>query len=203
MTETTEFRFNERRSYPDAVARRIGEGVFAVARIHYFLIRDLEQQLTGQHSPLRNVRRLEPSLWAPYLQGEPTREGTWRAPGKVINRLAIYHWSKKFESDDDQPSFTAFASFRMARVHLSIYAIAIILLGAMGSLLAALLTSRLSVPVNAAEMRGELLAIAAVAVLIVVYWLTVSAPWNTISARVRAWARQCLARVGSWRRSKS
>lgn len=203
VTETTEFRFNERRSYPDAVARRIGEGVFAVARIHYFLIRDLEQQLTGQHSPLRNVRRLEPSLWTPYLQGEPTREGTWRAPNKVMNRLAIYHWSKKFGSDDAQPSFTAFASFRTARVHLSIYAVAIILFGAMGSLLAALLTSRLSVPVDAAEVRGELLAAGAVAVLIVVYWLTVSAPWSTISARIRAWARQRLAHIELWRRSKS
>jgi hypothetical protein len=200
VTETTEFRFNERRSYPDAIARRIGDRVFAIGRIHYFLIRDLEQQLTGQHSPLRNVRRLEPALWTPYLQGEPIRTGTWRAPAKVIRRLAIYHWSTRFESDNGPPSFTAFASFRSARVHLSIYAAAIVLLGAMGSVLAALLSARLRTTVDAEEVQGDLAAGLVVAGLVLTYWLLVSAPWRRIAARTRAGLRRRSAALLSWLR---
>lgn len=203
VTETTEFRFNERRSYPDAVARRIGDGVFAIGRIHYFLIRDLEQQLTGQHSPLRNVRRLEPALWTPYLQGEPIRTGTWRAPAKVMRRLAIYHWSTSFGSDDGPPSFTAFASFRSARVHLSIYALAIVLLGAMGSVLAALLSARLRTTVDLEEVRGDLAAGIVVAGLVLIYWLLVSAPWRRIAARTRAGLRRRRAALLSWLRPEA
>ena len=195
VTETTEFRFNERRSYPDPVARRIGDGVFAIERVHYFLIRDLEQQLTGQHSPLRSVRRLEPLLWTPYLQGEPTSTEVWRAPAKVMNRLAIYHWSTKFRPEGGAASFTAFASFRTARVHLSIYAIAIVLFGAMGGILAASLSSRLRAAVDLDEGHREYVAGLIVAALIAGYWLPVSAPWRRLGARLRATTRQRLQRL--------
>ena len=200
ITETTEFRFNERRSYPDAVARRIGDRVFAIARIHYFLIRDLEQQLTGQHSPLRNVRRLEPALWTPYLQGEPIQNGTWRAPTKVIRRLAIYHWSTKFETNEHPPSFTAFASFRSARVHLSIYALAIILLGALGSVLAALLSASLRTTVDTEEVTSALAAGLALVGFVLLYWLLVSAPWRRIAAKMRAGLRKRHAALPAWLR---
>ena len=194
VTETTEFRFNERRSYPDLVARRIGGGVFAIGRIHYFLMRDLEHQLTGQHSPLRNVRRLEPALWRAYLQGEPTRTGAWRAPAAVVNRLAIYHWSNPA---DVTGSFTAFASFRSARGHLGIYAAAILMFGALGSLLAATLSACLRVPLPKGEIRGDLLAIAVVVAVMALFWLLISAPWPRIGARLRAVARHGLSRLRS------
>jgi len=189
VTETTEFRFNERRSYPEVVARRVGDDGFIIEKIHYFLIRDVEQQLTSQHSPLRNVRRLEAGLWTPYLQGEPTRTGTWRAPTRVVRRLAIYHRSAKAEGDASVESFTAFASFRAARVHLGIYAIAIVLFGAMGSLLASLLSAGMNRDVTFEHLRSDVLAASWVAALIVVYWVVVAMPWRALAAKLKAFAR--------------
>lgn len=197
ITETTEFRFNERRSYPDVVARRVGEGAFRIEKIHYFLIRDIEQQLTSQHSPLRNVRRLEAGLWTPYLQGEPTRTSTWRAPAGVVRRLAIYHWSSKAKDDAFVESFTAFASFRAARVHLGIYAVAIVLFGAMGSLLAAIISARLSHPIPSTQLHADLLAAAAVAGCILAYWLVVAMPWRALGARLKALARRVMQSIGT------
>jgi len=182
ITEVTEFRFNERRSYPEDVARRASNRSFAIERIHYFLIRDLEHQLTSQHRQLRNIRRLEGALWTAYLQGEPRSSGTWRAPPSVMRRLTIYHWSA---SNKDGPieAFTAFASFRAARAHLLLYAIAIVLLGALGSLLASFLIDRLRPSLSATQLQTDALAITVVGLAIAVFWLLVAAPWRLILAR--------------------
>lgn len=203
ITEITEFRFNERRSYPEAVARRARDGAFDIERVHYFLIRDIEHQLTNQHRQLRNVRKLEGALWTPYLQGEPTSSGAWRAPAKVVERLAIYHWSAEAKrSEGEGPiiyvkAFTAFASFRAARSHLGIYAVAIVLLGAMGSLVASYLAGRTR---GAApeQLHADLAAMASVALLLLAYWLVVAFPWRRASARLKALAR----RAGGWTASR-
>ena len=201
ITEITEFRFNERRSYPDVIARRASDGTFEIDRIHYFLIRDIENQLTSQHRQLKNVRRLEGALWTPYLQGEPTTSGAWRAPSKVIGRFAIYHWSaraKRIEGSDTVEyvnAFTAFASFRAARSHLGFYAVAIILLGAMGSLVASYLAGRMR-GLGAAQLRGDVVAVATVSFLLLTYWLVVAVPWRRAGARLNTLGRRAIR----WRR---
>ena len=192
ITETTEFRFNERRSYPDLISHRVSNGSFEIEKIHYFLIRDVEHQLSSQHRQLRNVRRLEAALWTPYLHGEPTRTGTWRAPPKVVRRLAIYHWSAKADAKDPVKSFTAFASFRAARVHLGIYALAIVLFGAMGSLVASILAARTKGSDPADQIQGDLFAAGWVAIMILAYWLLVAMPWRPVGAKLQAFSRYSL-----------
>jgi hypothetical protein len=197
ITETTEFRFNERRSYPALISHRVANGAFEIEKIHYFLIRDVEHQLSSQHRQLRNVRRLEAALWTPYLHGEPTRIGTWRAPSKVVRRLAIYHWSAKADAEDSVKSFTAFASFRAARVHLGIYAFAIILFGAMGSLVASILAARMQRSVPAGQILSDLFAAGWVTAIILAYWLLVAMPWRPVGAKLQAFFRHGLQWISS------
>ena len=202
ITEITEFRFNERRSYPEAVARRARDSAFDIERIHYFLIRDIEHQLTNQHRQLRNLRKLEGQLWTPYLQGEPTSSGAWRAPTKVVRRLAIYHWSTEAKRSEGSgamiyvKAFTAFASFRAARSHLGIYALAIVLLGAMGSLVASYLADRMR-GAPSEQLYGDLVATSAVVLLLLAYWLVVAFPWRRASARLKAMLRRATRRAAS------
>jgi hypothetical protein len=61
-TEFTEFRLNERRSFPLAISIRISDGAaepFWLKRVNYFLMRDRQYELIGAHTPFRKMRRLE------------------------------------------------------------------------------------------------------------------------------------------------
>lgn len=141
--ELTEFRLNERRSFPASFADRADVGRFMITRIHYFLIRDLEHQLVVQHAPFEKVRRLETALWADYVASAygSAEELTTR----LANRLVIYHWKSKPKDDEKEiADFISFASFRTTSTSLLFYAFVIVLLGAAGSVLAALLGELLS-----------------------------------------------------------
>ncbi len=154
--ELTEFRLNERRSFPKAVAELSERKAVRIKTIHYFLIRDLERQLIMQHAPFEKVRRLETGLWADYLEsmgpGRSTRVGT-----KLQERLVIYHWKAKetltktasgevCAEQTGISDFVAFASFRGSTSHLLYYAIVIVLLGATGSALAAAMADFFGLP---------------------------------------------------------
>lgn len=142
--ELTEFRLNERRSFPRTIAEGADRGGFHITTIHYFLIRDLEHQLVMQHAPFEKVRRLEAPLWSEYVAGIDPQDP--KLTEKVAERLVIYHWKVKGkpakDPGDSRPveDFIAFASFRTTSTSLLFYAFVIVLLGACGSLLAAAAT---------------------------------------------------------------
>lgn len=134
--ELTEFRLNERRSYPHRVAQVADGHDFKITVIHYFLIRDLSHQLLEQHAPFKKVRRLEPDIWTSYLsRGDSARTSAIKP--SLVSRFVIYHWkSSGRESAEGVEDFIAFASFRTSTAGLLVYAFGILLLGAAGDLLA-------------------------------------------------------------------
>lgn len=129
VTETTEFRLNVVRSYPEAVAHRARSGRFRIEKVHYFLIRDIGRRLVVQHGGARNVRRLETRPWQAYVDNRPG------GGSGDMNSFVIYHWSAdgRVQPFDE---FVAYASFAADRPHLAWYAVGIVLLGALASAIA-------------------------------------------------------------------
>lgn len=132
--ELTELRLNEQRSFPHSIAKRASANPFNIARVHYFLIRELGHALVTQHAPLRKVRRLEAKLWASYLRGREIAGRDAAEEERLLSRLMIYHWREGSKEEPIQ-DFTAFASFQASTPGLLFYMIGVILLGAIGSAL--------------------------------------------------------------------
>jgi len=140
-TELTEFRLNERRSFPASIATRVADAnaaYFLVDRIDYFLMRDKKFELIGAHTPFRKMRRLEQDLWRSYLRGLPPGGQlgwrTERALSRASERIIIYHWREMAEGRVKPfRDFIAFASFRSPIANLVIYAFVIVFLGAVGA----------------------------------------------------------------------
>lgn len=133
VMETTEFRLNERRSYPPEILRRASLGRVNLRSVHYFLIRRKDFQLGSQHQNFRKVRYLEPDIWKSYLGvGQPAkraaRKSTQRAEGMII-----YQWREMADDDSGLDDFIAYASFRMVRPKILAYLIAILAIGGVGS----------------------------------------------------------------------
>lgn len=133
ILETTEFRLNERRSFPPDVLQRTIDGQFFLESIHYFLIRSRDYQLSSQHQNFRKVRRLEDEIWSSYLSvGKPTP----RSHNRSADGMTIYQWRElagtkagEKQSIDD---FIAYASFRTGRPRIWTYLIAILAIGGVG-----------------------------------------------------------------------
>ena len=133
--ELTEFRLNEKRSYPSRIAELAREGQFHVTQIHYFLIRDLRHELTMQHKPFRKVRRLEGKLWRHYLLGNGGERRVAEYE-RLADRMVIYHWREDAQDKRPVEDFVAFASFRASARNIWLYLLIAVLLGAVGSTLA-------------------------------------------------------------------
>ena len=197
VLEVTEFRLNERRSYPASIAKRVEPGAFLVTRVHYFLIRDLEHQLISQHARFEKIRRLEAELWLEYL-ASAYPHGEDGLTAKLAERLVIYHWKESGKTDDLRVmrgvgDFVAFASFRRTSSSLQLYAIMIVLLGAAGSLAAAIGTSIIAswlsdAPVSVAPVADVTLAAEwrLLLFLAIIIILAILAP------ALRAWGRTVL-----------
>ncbi|WP_458441588.1 hypothetical protein [Methylorubrum extorquens] len=133
ILETTEFRLNERRSFPPDVLQRTTDGQFFLESIHYFLIRSRDYQLSSQHQNFRKVRRLEDEIWSSYLSvGKPAL----RSHNRSAEGMTIYQWRElagtkngEKQSIDD---FIAYASFRTGRPRIWTYLIAILAIGGVG-----------------------------------------------------------------------
>jgi hypothetical protein len=133
--ELTEFRLNEKRSYPTRIAELARSGQFYVRQIHYFLIRDLRYELTMQHKQFRKVRRLEGKLWRHYLLRNGGSESVAEYE-RLADRMVIYHWREDAQDSRPVEDFVAFASFRATSRNIWLYLIFAVLLGALGSTLA-------------------------------------------------------------------
>ena len=141
-TEFTEFRLNERRSFPATISVRVSDRsakYFWLERINYFLMRDGKYELIGAHTAFRKMRQLERDLWQHYLRGAPPGShlegGVERALSNAGERIIIYHWRSNVETDSKcrSKSFIAFASFRSPIPNLLVYAFVIVFLGAVGA----------------------------------------------------------------------
>jgi len=122
--EIAEFRINERRNFPDELLSR--ETKFPVIRtIHYFLVRDLRFELVDSHTPFQKMRRLEANLWRHYLMPGFTPD--------AAERMLIYHWKAARTNEAPLTSFVALASFRAPRNNLFLYALAAVVIGAIGA----------------------------------------------------------------------
>jgi hypothetical protein len=140
-TELNEFRLNERRSFPDVVAKWSSDNSFRLQRVLYFLIRDFRYELLVQHVQFRRTRRLEPLIWKDYLNNSNTPP---RSNKDIAERMVIYQWredARKSSDDSDSKStkwiedFSAFAAFKSPKDNIATYIFAIIALGAIGSAL--------------------------------------------------------------------
>lgn len=153
VLELNEFRLNERRSFPRQITRASRDKFLNIRSIHYFLVRDVERQIVLQFPEARKVRQLEAALWGPYLDHRPGVKNGRVA--KALPRLMIYHWRElapkpseaaprrwfsKAEHVDEPglEDFITFASFRRAKPNHLVYAVAIVILGGLGSLAASL-----------------------------------------------------------------
>ena len=134
VLETTEFRLNERRSYPPAILQRATDGRVNLQSVHYFLIRSKDFQLGSQHQNFRKVRYLEHDIWTGYLAAGQTarRLPFGRRPG--ARGMVIYQWRDvAVNTDKGLDDFIAYASFRTAQPKIIAYVIAVLAIGVVGS----------------------------------------------------------------------
>ncbi|PYG29950.1 hypothetical protein [Pelagimonas varians] len=135
--ELTEFRLNERRSFPIKIAKLSQNTQFNVRQIHYFLIRSLRHELKMQHKSFRKVRRLEGNLWLHYLLGDKLHGDKGAKKKKaykdIADQMVIYHWRDDAKGDDSIDDFVAFASFRTGINRLWAFLVMAIFLGIFAS----------------------------------------------------------------------
>ena len=130
ILETTEFRLNERRSFPPDVLQRTADGQFFLESVHYFLIRSRDFQLSSQHQNFRKVRRLEDEIWSSYLSvGKPAL----RMRNRPVEGMTIYQWRELAGGEKSIDDFIAYASFRTGKPRIWTYFIAILAIGGIGS----------------------------------------------------------------------
>jgi hypothetical protein len=135
-TEIIEFRINERRNYSTKLREQFPTmAAPTIDGLHYFLVRKTSADLVRAHADFRKMRRLEQDLWIPYLKdlGDPNP-----SPESMI----IYHW-RELGTSREIDSYIALAIFRKARANLYVYVLMIILLGATGSAVQAVLSATL------------------------------------------------------------
>jgi hypothetical protein len=134
ILETTEFRLNERRSYPPSILSRATGHEVTLNGVYYFLIRSKGHQLASQHQTFRKARNLEKDIWEGYISFP---DGENRAAERAARNSAgmiIYQWrelanEKKNAKLDD---FLAYATFRSSKPRIGAYVVAALAIGGVG-----------------------------------------------------------------------
>lgn len=133
--EVIDFRLNELRDLPAAVSNCLNKN-FILEQIHFFLIRDIHDELKLSHAKYKRCRLLEKEVWNPYLK--------FKGESAILpEQMLIYHFEKNSKGDNKESKhidrFNAFAKFVRVKVTFSnilVFIFSVIMLGAMGSLLA-------------------------------------------------------------------
>ncbi|PBB45542.1 hypothetical protein CK222_03440 [Mesorhizobium sp. WSM3866] len=129
VSEITELRFNEARSLPKTLLKRVMLERWVTPRIetlHYFLVRDSGFDLIASHANFRKMRRLEAKIWDDYLRD--------LAPDVAPDKMIIYHWRYGGLGEGAVSDVVTLAKFRRARKNnIWRYAFIVGLLGAFGS----------------------------------------------------------------------
>ena len=132
VLETTEFRLNERRSYPPMILQRTAQGQVRLKSVHYFLIRSKNHQLGSQHQSFRKLRHLESDIWNSYLKiGQPSKRRTHTK--RQADGMIIYQWREIAEDGKQLDDFIAYATFRVVKDKIFPYLVAILAIGGVGS----------------------------------------------------------------------
>jgi hypothetical protein len=213
--ELTEFRLNERRSYPPRIAELSDQHFFKITAVQYFLIRSLGHQLLEQHAPFRKVRRLEPDLWTSYLSGGDSAK-SWALKPSLVARFVIYHWKAAIKegpttAPEGIKDFIAYASFRTSTAGLLLYATVIVILGAGCNFLAnaalyfltvrnpsfVLAPAKADGALQVAISNVELFCITLVAIAIIAVWVTFV---DRQKRRIREFLRDSRMQFGELRR---
>lgn len=108
--EVVDFRFNESRNLPRAVINQMngpGSYRFGLGLIHYFVIRDMTEELNLSHGDLRKCRTLESDVWTKYV--DLTSAGT-----SFLRNAIIFNW-RKDGGRSSSADFNALARFRKRR----------------------------------------------------------------------------------------
>lgn len=134
--EIIDFRINELRDLPGSVCNVINKD-FILKQIHFFLIRDINDELKLAHTDYKRCRLLENKAWKDYLVFS---EKELQLPPQML----IYHFSECKKKDDLHiERFNAFAKFsrlKISKKGIFIFALSVIILGSLGSLFATFLT---------------------------------------------------------------
>lgn len=166
-SEIVEFRLNERRNFSNALRNRLQAkdcSLIDITGVHYFLIRDMDVEMTRAHTGFRKMRLLEPDMWERYLD-----ECEGFSPDKMI----IYHWASVPSGTDVVESFTALATFRAYYTgSLWIYGLVIVALGAMGSAAQNVGAAMLQglIPCGATIANVSLLVLLTLMLVCIVHW---------------------------------
>lgn len=137
-TQLVEFRLNEKRNFSSSLrALQTASVSLKIAKVQYFLVRDLSVEIVQSHANFRKMRRLESGLWDGYLDG---------LGGPKPESMIIYHWRAPAQpaTGNYVEDFIALTGFRQPRPNIWIFMLAIVLLGAAGSATQSLLTALVS-----------------------------------------------------------
>lgn len=133
-TEIIDFRLNELRDLPGSVCNVLNKD-YMLKQIHFFLIRDIHDELKLAHADYKRCRLLEKEVWKEYL--------VFSNKDLVLpSQMLIYHFCEGKEKDGIYPHierFNAFAKFARVKVtipSLFVFLFSVILLGAIGSVVA-------------------------------------------------------------------
>lgn len=130
-TEIIDFRLNELRDLPASVCNCLNKN-FILEQIHFFLIRDIHDELKLSHARYKRCRLLENEVWNPYLEFKGIQ-------AILPKQMLIYHFQKNTDTLKHIDRFNAFAKFVRVKVTFSsilVFIFSVIMLGALGSLLA-------------------------------------------------------------------
>lgn len=133
--EVIDFRLNELRDLPANVSNCLNKN-FTLEQIHFFLIRDIHDELKLSHAKYKRCRLLEKEVWNPYLKFKNEH-------AILPAQMLIYHFEKSVKGDNQGSKhidrFNAFAKFvrvKVTFINILVFIFSVIMLGAMGSLLA-------------------------------------------------------------------
>lgn len=131
-TEIIDFRLNELRDLPAIVCNCLNQN-FVLEQIHFFLIRDIHDELKLSHAKYKRCRLLEKEVWNPYLEFKNEQAA-------LPKQMLIYHFQKNASDELKHiDRFNAFAKFVRVKVTLwsiALFIFSVIMLGSLGSLIA-------------------------------------------------------------------
>lgn len=136
--EIIDFRINELRDLPGSVCNVLNNN-YTLKQIHFFLIRDIHDELKLAHADYKRCRLLEKEVWKEYL--------IFSKKDLVLpSQMIIYHFSEGKQKEGVFPHidrFNAFAKFARVKITISsliVFLVSVVILGALGSFISTLIT---------------------------------------------------------------
>ncbi|MEO4186509.1 hypothetical protein ABH305_11675 [Acinetobacter pittii] len=133
-TEIIDFRLNELRDLPGSVCNILNND-YTLKQIHFFLIRDIHDELKLAHADYKRCRLLEKEVWKEYLIFS-------KKDLLLPSQMLIYHFCEGKKKEGVYlhiERFNAFAKFARVKVtirSLVVFIFSVVLLGAIGSIVA-------------------------------------------------------------------